>query len=306
MLLKMDKFLGVGIVPLVVNRKKVSELRFHKLDMIGESMRVNSLISFCRELFNRRMIIIELARHDFKKKYLGSYLGIIWAFIHPTIYIIILWFVFQVGFKSQPSGDTPFVLWMLAGIIPWFFFSECLGNTANSIVDNAFILKKISFNIALLPLVKILSSLILHVFFLAIIFLLFLSYGRWPSWYMLQVVYYLFSMLVLLLGVSWLTSAITVGFRDMGQIVTMITQFLFWLTPIFWSAKILPAKYLNLIKLNPVYYIVEGYRDSFINHVWFWQAHPMLTLYYWSFTGGAFVIGAIMFRRLRPHFADML
>jgi lipopolysaccharide transport system permease protein/teichoic acid transport system permease protein len=264
------------------------------------------LSSFIGELFKRRQMINELAKRDFKAKYLGSYLGIVWAFVHPTIYICILWFVFQVGFKSKPSGDTPFVIWMLCGIIPWFFFSECLASAANSIVDNAYLLKKINFNIALLPIVKILSSLILHGFFLLSIVLMLLLYRLPFTWHVFQVLYYLFAMLVLLLGVSWLTSSITVFLRDMGQIVAMVTQFLFWLTPIFWSAKILPAKYLNLIKLNPVYYLVEGYRDSFITHVWFWQAHPGLTLYYWTFTGTLFVLGAVVFRRLRPHFADVL
>jgi lipopolysaccharide transport system permease protein/teichoic acid transport system permease protein len=138
------------------------------------------------------------------------------------------------------------------------------------------------------------------------IILMLMLYNSSFTLHVFQVFYYLFAMLVLLLGVSWLTSAVTVFLRDMGQVVSMVTQFLFWLTPIFWSAKLLPVKYLNLIKLNPVYYIVEGYRDSFITHVWFWQAHWALTLYYWGVTGGVFILGAVVFRRLRPHFADVL
>jgi lipopolysaccharide transport system permease protein/teichoic acid transport system permease protein len=92
----------------------------------------------------------------------------------------------------------------------------------------------------------------------------------------------------------------------MGQIVSMVLQFLFWMTPIFWSAKILPIKYLNMVKLNPVYYIVEGYRESFIYHVWFWESHYELTAYFWIVTGAILIFGAVVFRRLRPHFADVL
>lgn len=261
---------------------------------------------FVKDLLLRRHMILELAKQDFRSKYLGSYLGILWAFIHPTIYVGILWVVFQIGFKSQPAGDVPFVLWMLCGIIPWFFFSECLNSATHSIMENSFLLKKVNFSVGMLPIVKILSALVLHTFFICIIFGMFLIYGRPITLHSLQVIYYLFCTIVLLLGLSWMTSSVIIFFRDMGQIVGMVVQFLFWMTPIFWSAKILPPKYLNMVKLNPVYYIVEGYRESFIYHVWFWQGHYELTAYFWTVTGLIFIFGAVVFRRLRPHFADVL
>lgn len=261
---------------------------------------------FMKDLLSRRQMILELARRDFRSKYLGSYLGMLWAFVHPTVYVVILWFVFQVGFKSQPAGDVPFVLWMLCGMIPWFFFNDCLSSATNSILDNAFLLKKVNFSVGMLPIVKILSSLVLHAFFIGVIFIMFFAYRMPVTLHCLQVFYYLFATIVLLLGLSWLTSSVILFFRDMGQIVNMVLQFLFWMTPIFWSAKMLPPKYLDMIKLNPVYYIVEGYRESFVYHVWFWERHYILTLYYWIFTGVVFILGAVVFKRLRPHFADVL
>ncbi len=263
-------------------------------------------LNFITELWSRRQMIQELTVRDFKSKYLGSYLGMLWAFVHPTIYIVILWFVFQVGFKSKPQADYPFVLWMMCGIIPWFFFSECLQSATNSILDNSFLLKKVVFSIGMLPIVKILSALIIHSFFIVIIFIMSMLYGYSPDLHYLQVFYYLFAAIVLLLGLSWLTSSLIIFMRDIGQLVSMVLQFAFWLTPIFWSAKILPVKYANLIKLNPVYYLVEGYRESFIYKVWFWEGHYILSLYYWIVTGIIFVVGAVVFRRLRPHFADVL
>lgn len=262
--------------------------------------------AFLRELFKNSHIIIELTKRDFKSKYLGSYLGILWAFVHPTVYIVILWFVFQIGFKSQPMENFPFVLWMLTGIIPWFFFSECLQGATGSILENSYLVKKVAFSIAILPLIKILSSLIIHLFFIAVIFGMFLLYGYLPSLYNLQVFYYLSCTIVLLIGISWLTSSLTLFLRDTGQVVMMALQFLFWMTPIFWPTKDLSPRTLNLIKLNPVYYIVEGYRESFIYKTWFWESHYILTLYFWCFALFFFFIGAIVFRRLRLHFADVL
>jgi lipopolysaccharide transport system permease protein len=263
-------------------------------------------LTFLRELLRNRHIIIELTKNDFRQKYLGSYLGILWAFVHPAIYILIVWFVFQVGFKSQPIDNFPFVLWMLAGIIPWFFFSECLATATGSIQENAFLVKKVVFSMGMLPLVKILSAMIIHFFFIAVIFAMFAIYGYLPSLYNLQVFYYLFCTIMLLLGLSWLTSSLTLFLRDTGQIVNMILQFAFWMTPIFWSPKFLTRGTMNLVKLNPVYYIVEGYRESFIYKTWFWEKHYLLTLYFWCFTLFFFFLGAAVFRKLRPHFADVI
>ncbi len=263
-------------------------------------------INFLGELLRNRHIIIELTKRDFRQKYLGSYLGILWAFVHPTIYIAILWFVFQVGFKSQPMDNFPFILWMLAGIIPWFFFSDCLASATGSIMENAFLVKKVVFSMGMLPLVKIFSAMIIHFFFILVIFLMFLIYGYPPSLYNLQVFYYLFCTIVFLLGLSWLTSSLTLFLRDTGQIVTMVLQFAFSMTPLFWSTKGLSVRVLNLLKLNPVYYIVEGYRESFIYKTWFWEKHYELTIYFWCFTLFFFFLGAVVFRTLRPHFADVL
>lgn len=262
--------------------------------------------SFLVELFSKRILIIELTKRDFRQKYLGSYLGMLWAFVHPTVYIAIVWFVFQVGFKSQPMGNFPFVLWMLCAITPWFFISESLQSATGSILENSFLVKKMVFSLGMLPLIKILSAMLIHLFFIAIIFIMFFAYGYPPSLYNLQVFYYLFASIMLLLGFSWLTSSLSLFLKDTGQIVAMLLQFAFWLTPIFWSPKTLSDKTHNLIKLNPLYYIVEGYRESFIYKTWFWEKHYMLTLYFWCFTLFFFVLGAVVFRRLRPHFGDVL
>lgn len=225
--------------------------------------------------------------------------------MQPMVYIGILWFVFQVGFRSSPVIGVPFIIWLMAGIIPWFFFNDALVGGTASVLDNAFLVKKMTFSIGMLPIVKILSSLVIHLFFLFVLVVMLLAYHSPITLHLFQVLYYLLATMVLLLGMTWLTSSVVIFLRDVGQIVTMVLQFGFWMTPIFWSVKMLPKPLHLLIKLNPVYYLVEGYRDSFINQVWFWQ-HWQWTLYYWCITGVIFVLGAVVFRRLRPHFADVL
>lgn len=260
---------------------------------------------FMRELVARREIIVEMTKRDFKSKYLGSYLGILWAFVQPTVYILILWFVFGGLFKSQPVNGIPFPLWLMAGMIPWFFFNDALVAATGSILENSFLVKKVAFSIGILPIVKILSTLVIHLFFIFILILLFMVSGAHLTVYAVQLPYYLFCSIVFLVALSWITSSVVIFLRDLSQIVAMALQFLFWGTPLFWSVSLLPAKWQPLIKLNPVVYLVEGYRDCFVNRIWIWQ-HWLQGGYFWLITMILFISGAIIFRRLRPHFADVL
>jgi lipopolysaccharide transport system permease protein/teichoic acid transport system permease protein len=266
---------------------------------------IKQFYDFLKAIFISKELIFELTKRDFQARYLGSYLGMAWAFLQPTITILIFWFVFEVGFKSMPVDNVPFVLWLVSGILPWFFISDSISNATNSIIDNAYLVKKVAFRVSILPVTKILSALYIHMFFIGVLFSMFLAYGYMPNLYNLQILYYLFAMIVLILGISWMTASLVIFLRDVGQIVAMLLQFGFWLTPIFWSVKVLPAKYLTVLKLNPFYYIVEGYRNSFIYHKWFWQ-DVNLTIYFWFVTILIFLLGAIIFKKTRPHFADVI
>jgi ABC-type polysaccharide/polyol phosphate export permease len=263
------------------------------------------LFSFLKSIFQNRALLWSLTKNDFKQRFLGNMFGIAWAIIQPTVTILIFWFVFQVGFKSQPVDNFPFILWFIAGVLPWFFFSEALATGTNSILDNSFLVKKIVFRISLLPIIKLITALIVHLFFILFMIGMFLFYGYGFELYWLQIIYYLFATLILALGISWITSSVVVFFKDVGQFVSMILQFGFWLTPIFWSLKMVPEQYHWIIKLNPVVYIIDGYRNSMIYHVWFW--HDLgSSIYFWLITGIIFVLGGLTFKKLRPHFADVL
>lgn len=263
------------------------------------------MFEFLKAIIQNRQMLWSLTKNDFKQRYLGNMFGVLWAFIQPTVTILIFWFIFQVGFKAQPVDDFPFILWLIAGMFPWFYFAEGLSNGTNSIVANNFLVKKVVFRVSLLPIVSLMTALAIHAFFICCMFAMFLYYGYSAEVYWLQIPYYLFSLSILLLGLSWLTSSVVVFFKDMGQFVAMMIQFGFWLTPIFWSMKMVPEKYHWIVQLNPLVYIIDGYRNSMIYHQWFWNDINM-TLYFWLVTAGTFILGGLTFRKLRPHFADVL
>lgn len=260
---------------------------------------------FLRDIIEKRDLIWELTKKDLKTRFAGTYLGIFWAFIQPAITIGILWFVFEQGFRAKPVENFPFILWLSSGMIPYFFFSDGLSTSTNSIIENSFLVKKVVFRVSSLPIVKILSALVVHLFFIFLLILMFALYGYSPTWINLQIFYYLFAMIVLLLGLSWITSALVLFFRDIGQLVATGIQILFWGTPIFWPLKIIPEQYQFIFKLNPLYYIINGYRDSLVYKASFLQNINQGILF-WIMTLVIFISGALFFRKLRPHFADVL
>mgnify|MGYP000302271537 FL=1 len=255
-------------------------------------------------LINREMIF-RLSKNDFMVKYAGSYFGIIWAFVQPMVTILLYWFVFQMGFRSGAVGETPFVLWLIAGMIPWFYFSDAISTGTNSLIEYSYLVKKVVFNISILPIVKVISALFVHLFFLIVMVLIFAVYGYVPDLYTIQIVYYLFCMFVFALGLAYIGSALIVFFRDLGQIINILLQIGMWMTPIMWQNTMLPKSWQPFLKLNPIYYIVSGYRDCLINKIPFWQ-HNTWTICFWLVTATLFLVGIRLFSKLKVHFADVL
>lgn len=248
----------------------------------------------------------KLLKNDFRARYIGSYLGVIWGFIQPVITILIYWLVFQFGLRSSSRPDgTPYIIWMIAGMIPWFFFSDAIGSVTNTFLDYSYMVKKLKFRISLLPLVKIGSSFIVHMIFLLFSTVIFNFYGYRADWFYLQIVYYLAALLYLILGIGLLTSSLSVYFRDTGQIVGIFIQIGFWAIPIVWGPEVLHGVAGIVLKLNPVYYIVSGYRETFLSEVGFWM-HPVYGGYYWGISTAVFLLGLYTFRRLKVNFADVL
>lgn len=246
-----------------------------------------------------------MAKRELKAQYIGSTLGLVWTFIHPLVLIFVFWVVFSVGFKAKPANNIPFVVWLTAGMACWFAFADMVSGTVNIVVGHANLIKKTVFPAQILPVVKIISSLAAHAVFVFILMVLLLLHRMPLSIYYVQTVYYLFCMLILVAGISWLVSALNVFVRDVSQAVAVVLQVGFWATPIFWDIKMMPEKVQFLLKLNPMFYIVQGYRDSFFDFIPFWS-RPGATLYFWIIALLFLMLGAKVFQRLQPQFSDVL
>lgn len=262
------------------------------------------------ELMQSRKLIWKLAKNDFKKRYAGSYLGIVWAMVQPVVTVLMYWIVFDRVFEAKgqlAAGgiEVPYVLFITAGLVPWFYFQEALTNGTAALLEYNYLVKKVVFNISILPIIKLIAALFIHLFFIGILLIVAIAYGYYPSLYTLQIVYYSICMFVLVLGMTYCTCAVVVFFRDLSQIINIALQIGMWATPILWDIGMLSDKWKVFFKLNPMTYIVNGYRSAIYEQEWFFE-HFYSSTYFWIFTVTLFCIGSLIFKRLRVHFADVL
>lgn len=192
--------------------------------------------SLFKGIIEKRKLIWDLSKADFKKRFVGSYFGVIWMFIQPLVTILIYAFLFgEYGFKSPPPvPGASYVIWMVPGIVPWFYFSEALNTGTNCLQEYHYLVKKVVFQVEMLPIIKMISCFMVHACFLVIMVGLYLVGGHFPIITWIQVLYYSFAASMLALAVTYLTSSIQVFFKDMAQIVGICLQFGMWLTPIMY------------------------------------------------------------------------
>lgn len=130
-------------------------------------------------------------------------------------------------------------------------------------------------------------------------------YGYYPTIYTIQIVYYSFCLFIFVLALSYTTCAVVVFFRDLSQIISIGLQIGMWATPILWNLDSLSGNWITILKLNPLVYIVNGYRGAIYEKEWFFQDF-FSTMYFWIVTVVLFGLGAVIFKRLKVHFADVL
>jgi lipopolysaccharide transport system permease protein/teichoic acid transport system permease protein len=263
------------------------------------------ILVFLNSLVRNRRLILTLAANELRKRYVGTIGGMLWAVAQPFALIVTYWFVFTHGLKVGLISDIPFILYFVCGFAPWLMFSETVSLSAGVIVGNQHLVKKMVFPTEILPVVSQVVTLILHVVALAIVGAI-LFYQRWPvGWHALQLPYYALCAVAFSLGLSWLIAALNVFYRDVAQIVSVVLGIWFWLTPIVWPLEMLSPMLQRIIGLNPMYYVVQGYRDSLLGGAPFWdKLGPALE--FWAICLAVLFIGASVFRRLKPEFAEVL
>ena len=269
-----------------------------------------SLARFVIRVVGNRRTIWAMARMEIRKRYVGTLAGMAWSVAHPLMMILIYWVIFSLGFRVHPAGNTPFIVYFLCGLIPWTAFAETVSASSNAVTGNPYLVKKTVFPTEILPLAHWLASMVSHVIMLVILAIVIMASGLRFSFYNVQFVYFLLGMAVFSVGLGWIVAALNVFYRDVGQILAVVLNMWFWLTPVVWTEDMmlrLPQSLRFLPKLNPMYYVIHGYRASFIPDLYapLWQ-NWKAGIYFWIVSLGLFSAGGLLFRRLKPDFPEVL
>ena len=260
---------------------------------------VGTNVRHARQTF--QMALIEL-----KKTYASSTLGLVWAAVKPTLFVLVYWFGIQFGIRGGKDTDAePFLLWLIAGILPWFFLSECLVQGGTSIRRHRHLVTKAVFPVATIPTITEISLFLVHLGLMAVATVVFAVAGR-LTWAFFQIFYGAACLFLLMWVVDLLFSALVVVSRDFEYLLKSATQVLFWLSPILWRVdRIQGLRWLYyIVRINPITYVIEVYRDAFFGRVCF--VHTAQLACFWVEMLVGLLVACFVYKRLEGEFADIL
>jgi len=247
-----------------------------------------------------------MAQVTLTKRYSGSALGVTWSLVKPIIFVFAYWFAVAIGIRGgKPMGSVPYILWMIPGIMPWFYISDALTIGGSAIRSNTHFVTKMVYPVATLPISEVLSLFFVHLMMMCLSTAVFIVSGFGLSIYFLQLPYYLLCCLAFTAVLSILLSALTAVSPDVLQAVKSLITLFFWLTPVLWSADNLGSPLKQLILANPIVYIISGYRNTFVNERWFFQDWQY-TIYFWALMVVLTLLASYVYTKLEPEFADVL
>ncbi|MEK7407413.1 MAG: ABC transporter permease [Acidobacteriota bacterium] len=257
-------------------------------------------------MWRNRGLIRSMVRRDILGRYRGSFAGLFWTVLNPLLLMITYFFVFGIVLRTRFGGDPSragFVLYFLAGMLPWLAFSEAAGRAPFVIFEHRNFVKKLVFPLETLPVNLVVAGLVTELFALAIFTAgLLLARGAVPL-SVLWLPVLLVPQVLFTAGVCWLLAALSVYLRDLGQVSGFLLTLWFFLTPICYPVESLPQAALPLLSKNPLYVLVRGYRAIFLE-----TAPPPFnaTWKLWLLSALVFLAGHALFYKLKKTFADVI
>ena len=257
-------------------------------------------MKFFKSLYEYRELLKTSISKDVRGKYKNSVLGILWSFLNPLLQIAVYAIVFPLIMKSNLPNYTVF---LCCGLIPWNFFSAAISRTSFTMVENGNIIKKVYFPREILPISVVTSEAIKFIISTIIILAFVLGYGMGLSKFLVFYPLVLIVQYLLLIGISFIVSSVTVYFRDLQHFIGIALQLLFYATPIVYAPNTIPENFQWILKFNPMTYVINGYRDIF-----YYKQMPDLSSMAIVLVIGIIVclLGYFIFSKLQRRFAEEL
>ncbi|MBL1229938.1 ABC transporter permease [Enterococcus sp. BWB1-3] len=269
---------------------------------------MKEVVIIIKEQLNNLGIIFRMSKYEEKATYQSHYLGLIWQILNPMIQIGIYYMIFGLGVNGgREIKGVPFIVWMMIGISTWFFINGSVIGASNSIYRNVGLVAKMKFPVSALPSISIASNLINYFWMILITFLFLINAGIYPSLYWLQSLYYFAAMIIFIFSFSILNATLTTLVRDYHILLQSVFRVVFFISGPIWDIenRNLPVKLVRILKLNPFYYLIEGFRDSFLSREWFWEKGNY-TMIFWLMALILLIIGSHLHLKFRAKFVDYI
>lgn len=253
-------------------------------------------------------LIFNFFKINLKDRYLASKLGGIWAILNPIIMLSIFTFIFGFVYKARlPGASTTlsYVIWLISGYGPWLAISEGLLNASNAIVSNSGVVKNMAFKTEILPISAVLISVVPLIVTLFFLLVLMCFEHNIPSWHSILVIPVLLEMYLLMFGLGFFLSAITVFLRDLVIVLPNVLMMILFMSPIFYTLSTMPRAIQWVSHANPFYILTEGFRQPLIYHAI--PTHLIFSLIYVFILGlFLFVFGLNRFRKVKGYFSSVM
>ena len=224
-----------------------------------------------RSVWSYRGFIFGSVRREFQSRYRNSLLGALWTILNPLAMILVYTVIFSQVMRARLPGvddGLAYSIYLCAGLLTWGLFGEITTRSLTMFLENANLLKKLSFPRICLPLIVLLNACVNFAIILGLFLGFLLISGRWPGVALLALPALLLIQLLFAAGLGMVLGVLNVFFRDVGQFFGIALQFWFWLTPIVYPLSILPESIQGLVYLNPMTALMQAYQDLFLKGAW--------------------------------------
>lgn len=253
-----------------------------------------------KNLYNYRELLKTSVKKEIRGKYKNSFLGVLWSFLNPLLQILVYAIVFPLILKNNEKN---YVIFLCCGLIPWTFFSTAITRAAFTMIENGNIIKKVYFPREILPISIVTSEAINFLISTLIIIAFVLVYGVGITGFILYYPIIFIVQYILILGISFIVSSITVYIRDLQHLIGVALQLLFYATPIVYNANTIPENFKWILNLNPMTYVINAYRDIFYNQV---APDVKSLLIVAGIMIAICIVGYMIFNKLQKGFAEEL
>ena len=271
---------------------------------------LSTLTTILKDNWEWRGQICRLSLFELKKKSRGAVLSWAWFFIKPATYIFCFWFALDVGLRvgngGASAGDPPYILWLTAGLIPWFFMQDMLNQGCDVMHRYPYLVNKIKFPLSGISTIFTAASMLVHLMLLVVLFGIYLLCGMPWDVHLLQLPLLLVLLLVFWDCFSILFSQLSAMSKDVKNLIQAFSTPIFWLSGVIFNVRSVPIDWIQgILNYNPVTFFVTAYRYAFYDRIWFWEDPGLCIGFAVVFVVTA-LLALLVYKRFNEEVADVL